>query len=172
MWNSLWRGKCHKVSATLFPQRFLTGFACKIKAEWGVGGGSEVFSHASECERLSGNSRGIGHMSFLPLQAETAITGRLVAHLKCRTVAVAVFTPKRERQGVWVGTRSPRDPPLTHFSLSFTQHPNADTHTHTQIQHALFKTHWLPSISIVLLHCFALMPFGKQRAYPRKDLKK
>lgn len=62
--------------AHYFPWWLLAAFACKIKAQrererQGGGGG------ASECEGLSGNSGGTGHMSLLSLQDETPITGRV-----------------------------------------------------------------------------------------------
>lgn len=70
------------------------------KRQRGEGGGGGLLLHASECERLSGNSRGTGHMSLLSLQAEAAITGQLVAHLKWRTVAaVRSHGEKKERSG-------------------------------------------------------------------------
>ena len=131
--------KCH----TFFsPRWLLAAFACKIKAERGEGGGGGVFLRASECERLSGNSRGTGHMSLLSLQAETAITGRLVAHLKCRTVAAAAITRKKEKRGVWVGMRITTGPTAnTLQSVIQTASTHTHTHTHTVRHNMLYLKH-------------------------------
>lgn len=99
-----------------------------------------MFLHASECECLSGNSRGIGHMSFLSLQAETAITGELVVHLKCRTVAAVSITRKKEKQGVWVGMRITTGP--TTNTLQCVIHTaSTHTHIHTVRRNMLYLKH-------------------------------